>query len=70
MAGSRRVTIGFQGGQTVAARLSDDELKKLTDALEGGGWQDLESEDGPIRMNLGQVVYVSSDADDSLVGFG
>jgi hypothetical protein len=68
--GSRRITIGFQGGQALALRVSDEELKELNGALGGGGWHDIESEDGPARVNLGQVVYVSADKDDSHVGFG
>ncbi|HLL92635.1 MAG TPA: hypothetical protein VN892_07055 [Solirubrobacteraceae bacterium] len=68
--GSRRITIGFQGGQALALRVSDDQLKALNGALGGGGWHDVQSEDGPVRVNLAQVVYVSADKDESRVGFG
>jgi len=68
--GSRRITIGFQGGQALALRVSDDQLKALNGALAGGGWHDVQSEDGPVRVNLAQVVYVSADKDESRVGFG
>jgi len=67
---ARRVSIGFQGGQVLAARMSDEELKALNAALGTEVWHELKSEDGPVRVNLGQVVYVSADSDEPRVGFG
>ncbi|HYM55789.1 MAG TPA: hypothetical protein VES97_10525 [Solirubrobacteraceae bacterium] len=67
---ARRVSIGFQGGQVLALRVTDKELKSLYDALGGGGWHEVESEDGPVRVYIGQVVYVSADSDELRVGFG
>jgi hypothetical protein len=69
-AGARRVSIGFQGGQALAIRVSDEELKALNKALGGGGWHNIDSEDGPVRVDLGQVVYVSAESDELHVGFG
>jgi hypothetical protein len=66
----RRVTMGFQGGQVLALRLTDEQLKALDKALGTTGWHEIDSEDGPVRVDLGQVVYVSADRDDSRVGFG
>jgi hypothetical protein len=68
--GSRRITIGFQGGGALALRVSEEQLKALNKALDGGGWYELETEDGPARVYLAQVVYVSADKDESHVGFG
>jgi hypothetical protein len=68
--GTRRVTLGFQGGQVLALRVSEQQLADLNKALGGIGWHDLESEDGPVRVDLGQVVYVSSDSSEPRVGFG
>jgi hypothetical protein len=67
---ARRVSIGFHGGQALALRMSDAQLKSLNGALGGAGWHDIESEDGPVRVDLAQVVYVSADRDESHVGFG
>jgi hypothetical protein len=67
---ARRVTLGFHGGQVLALRVSDEQLKTLSRALGGGGWHELESEDGPVRVDLGQVVYLSADSDEPHVGFG
>jgi hypothetical protein len=69
-AGTRRVTLGFHGGQVLALRVSDKQLEGLNKALGGGGWHELESEDGPVRVDLGQVVYVSADSNEPRVGFG
>jgi hypothetical protein len=68
--GARRVTLGFQGGQVLALRVSDKQLEDLNRALGGVGWHALESEDGPVRVDLAQVVYVSADSDEPRVGFG
>jgi len=67
---TRRVTIGFQGGQVLALKLTDEALKTFNAALGSGGWHELEGEDGPVRVDLGQVVYVSADSDEPRVGFG
>jgi len=66
----RRVSVGFQGGQVLSMRVSDDQLQELYRALGDGGWHELESEDGPVRIYLGQVVYVRLDEGDQRVGFG
>ena len=67
---ARRISIGFQGGQVLALRVTDKELDGLYAALGEGGWHELQSEDGPVRIYLGQVVYVSAESDDLQVGFG
>lgn len=66
----RRVTIGFQGGQTLPLRIGEAELEGLYKALGDGGWHELASEDGPVRLYLGQVVYVRTEDGDQRVGFG
>jgi hypothetical protein len=68
----RRVAIGFQGGQVLALRVSDEQLTALNKALvaEAAGWHDLESDEGPVRLDLSQVVYVRSESDELRVGFG
>ena len=68
--GARRISIGFQGGQSLALRLPEGELKKLYAALGEGGWHEIEAEDGPVRVYVSQVVYVSADSSDAHVGFG
>jgi hypothetical protein len=67
---SRRVSVGFQGGQVLALRVSDEQLDELYKSLGSGGWHELRTEDGPVRLDLEQVVYVRSEDDDQRVGFG
>jgi hypothetical protein len=69
-AGKQQISIGFQGGQVLSLRVGDDQLKALLKALGTTGWHELASEDGPVRLDLGQVVYVRSETDDLRVGFG
>jgi hypothetical protein len=68
--GHRRISIGFQGGQALGLRVSEEQLKGLYKALADGGWHQLDSEDGPVQLYLGQVVYVRAEDQDSHVGFG
>lgn len=70
MPSSRRVSVGFQGGQVLALRVSDEQLDALYEALGASGWHELQTEDGPVRLDLAQVVYVRSEEDDARVGFG
>jgi hypothetical protein len=66
----RRVTVGFQGGQVLALKLTDEALKVFNEALGTAGWHQLDSEDGPVRVDLAQIVYVGADSDELRVGFG
>jgi len=67
---ARHISIGFQGGQVLTLRVSEQHLTTLQSALGGGGWHELASEDGPVRLDLAQVVYVRAESDDQRVGFG
>lgn len=66
----RRVSVGFQGGQVLALRVTEEQLEALQRALGSGGWHELETEEGPVRLDLSQVVYVRSEINDRGVGFG
>jgi hypothetical protein len=65
----RRINIGFQGGGTLAARLDDDALSALRNALSGDGWYQLDTADGRVDLRLATVVYVSDNAKEPRVGF-
>jgi hypothetical protein len=69
-AAGRRIGIGFQGGQVLALRVTDEQLSALQEALGGEGWHEIDSDEGPVRLDLAQVVYVRSESDDLRVGFG
>ena len=67
---AQRISIGFQASPPLALRVSDDELKKLRDALGGEGWHDVDGEDGMVRLNLQHVLWLRVERDESRVGFG
>jgi hypothetical protein len=66
----QQISIGFHGGQVLALRVGERQLKALHEALGEQGWHEIESDEGPVRLNLGQVVYVRSESSDLRVGFG
>lgn len=71
-----RVEIGFSGGQALAARIADDQLKQLRKELSAAGksgdaarWYDVETEDGSIALDLRQVAFIRTAAPAQRVGF-
>jgi hypothetical protein len=69
MADAQRVEIGFEGGQVVSVRLTEDALRDLRKQLEKGGWHDLETEEGILSIYLGKVAFLRIDSGDHRVGF-
>ena len=66
----QKISIGFEGGQTLSARVAPAELTKLRGALGKSGWHDVAAEDGTVAVDLGRVVYVLVDHEEHRVGFG
>jgi hypothetical protein len=66
----QRISIGFDGGQALSARVDTDELARLRKALGTVGWHELKAEDGTVALDLGKVVFVQVADDDHRVGFG
>ena len=68
----RRIDIGFQGGQVLPVRVTQeahDAFKKaLTDAG-AGRWFELETQVSDVHIDLSQVVYVRLDTEEHRVGF-
>ncbi len=69
MADVQKVEIGFEGGQVIAVRLGEDELKELRKQVEKGGWRDVKTEDGELALYLGKVSFIRIDSGASRVGF-
>ena len=67
---SRHISIGFQASMPIALRVPQEELDRLLGALGGEGWHDVEGDDGALRLNLANVLWVRSDHDEHPVGFG
>jgi hypothetical protein len=66
----QRISIGFDGGQVLSARVAPDELTRLRGALGTDGWHELTAEDGTVALDLKSVVYVLADHEGHQVGFG
>jgi len=69
MADAQKVEIGFEGGQVISARLSEDELKDLRKQVEKGGWHDIKTEDGTVAIYAGKVAFLRIDSGEHTVGF-
>ncbi len=66
----QKISIGFHGGQTLAARVKSEELVKLREVLgTSGGWHELTAEDGIVVLDLTRVDYLLVDVDEHRVGF-
>jgi hypothetical protein len=68
---ARRGALGFQGGQVLSLRLSEEQLDTLRRTLREGRdrWHEVEATDGAVLVDLGQVVYLRVDSDEHRVGF-
>jgi hypothetical protein len=66
----QRVSVGFFGAQVLALRLRPEVLEALREAVKEGQWHDVDAEDGSVRLNTAQVVYVRVESDEHRVGFG
>jgi hypothetical protein len=64
------VTLGFQGGGGLALKLLEKDAQALMDALPKGEWHDVQDAEGPVRINLSQVIWVRDERDEPKVGFG
>lgn len=72
-----RVEIGFGGGQVLATRLEARQLEALRKALtstkklsgEAASWHDLETDDGPVALDLREVVFVRVAEGEHRIGF-
>ncbi len=69
---TRRVDIGFHGGQVLAVRVSEEAYQAMHKALNEGGserWHELTTLDSEVSIDLAQVVYLRHDTEDQRVGF-
>jgi hypothetical protein len=69
---ARRAAIGFQGGQVLSLRITEEKLVELRQALSdsgNGGWREVEATDGAVVLDLAQVVYLRVESDEHRFGF-
>jgi hypothetical protein len=67
----RRTAVGFQGGQVLSLRLTDDVLSSFRETLKQGKerWLEVEASDGAVLVDIGQVVYLRVESDEQRIGF-
>jgi hypothetical protein len=64
------VEIGFDGGQVIPARLTDDQVKSLRKAIgSGDSPHEIETEEGVLLIDLGKVIFVRISSGAKTVGF-
>lgn len=67
---AQKISIGFNGGQSIAARVKPDALSKLRSALEAGeAWFELTAEDSTVLLDLKKVDFLLVDSDEHRIGF-
>ena len=67
---AKRVEVGFSGGQSIVMRLTSgayDDLRKNVQRRDG--WYEVESSDGLVAIDLGQVVFVKREPEEHRIGF-
>jgi hypothetical protein len=68
---AQRISIGFAGGQVIAARVAAAPLEAFLKALDvHEGWYALACEDATMQVDRAQVCFVRVDSDEPRVGFG
>jgi len=68
----RRIDIGFQGGQVLSVRVTQevhDAFRKALSDSGSQGWFELKTQDSDVHVDLAQVIYVRLDTEDQRVGF-
>ncbi len=68
----RRIDIGFQGGQVLSVRVTQevhDAFRKALSDSGSQGWFELQTQDSDVHIDLAQVIYVRLDTEDQRVGF-
>lgn len=67
---AKRVEIGFVGGQVASARLDEEALGALREALAAGeGWHEVDAEDGRLSIDVARVAFIQVERDEQEIGF-
>jgi hypothetical protein len=66
----KRVEVGFSGGQAIVLRIADDAYDRLRRAVQNGkGWYELDTQDGLVALDVGEVVFVKREPSEHRIGF-
>ena len=67
---SRNISLGFTASMPVSIKAPQEELDRLLAALGGEGWHEIKGDDGTMRLNIANVLWVRAEEDEHRVGFG
>lgn len=67
----KRIALGFHAGGALSLRIHEGPLQELEAALKDNQtvFREVETADGPVFVNLGQVIYLRVESDEQRVGF-
>lgn len=67
----KRIALGFHAGGALSLRVSAEALSALQKMLTDNEtvFREIETADGPVLVNLGQVIYLRVESDEQRVGF-
>ncbi len=67
----KRIALGFHAGGALSLRVSEAALTELQRALTANEtvFREVETADGPVLVNLGQVIYLRVESDEQRIGF-
>jgi hypothetical protein len=67
----RRIEVGFNGGQVILMRVSERSHEQLRRAVEDGKqrWYEVETADGIVGVDLGQISFLKLENAEHRVGF-
>lgn len=68
---TRRVEVGFTGGQVILMRLNERTHDQLRRAVQEAKqrWYEVETADGMVGLDLGQVSFLKLESPEHKVGF-
>ena len=67
----KRIALGFHAGGALSLRVNEGPLAELQRALTNNEtvFREVETADGPVLVNLGQVIYLRVESDEQRIGF-
>jgi len=67
----KRVALGFHAGGALSLRMAPDKFDQLRGLLTSGesGFREIDTADGAVLVNLGQVIYLRIESDEQRIGF-
>ena len=68
---THRIEVGFNGGQVILMRVSERSHEQLRRAVEDGKqrWYEVETADGIVGLDLGQISFLKLENAEHRVGF-